>query len=183
MSLCLQENDTLTLPLPEDSDELTLIAYLDGELDEKEKQHLEKRFANEPQLQKKLEELNQTWDVLNRLEIRDTEQDRVCQTMKMIAQQAEVDLQKLPFQNETKLVSRPYLFLLGLLFAMFAGYSIFNFFFVEDKQQMMNDLFIIEHLNQYRLLDEQKQQSQIDEIEFLKKTARIRNLQIMISVW
>lgn len=161
--------DELTLPLPEDSDELTLIAYLDGELEPDEKELLEQRLRNEPQLQKKLSELDQTWNVLNFLDSQPTESRLVCKTLQMIALQTQDALKKTTSSTKIRKPTQKWIyFALLFLFVMGIGYFSLNFFLNRNQQQTIDDLFLIERLDQYMLLDE-KSESGIDEIEFLKK--------------
>ena len=58
------ENESQPLPIPDDSDELFLIAYMDNELPPEQRRIFEKRLAQEPLLRQKLTEFEKTWDEL-----------------------------------------------------------------------------------------------------------------------
>lgn len=174
-----QDADELTLPVPEDADELALIAYLDDELIPDEKEKLEQRLRNEPQLREKLSELNQTWDVLNFLDAQTTEPEKVCKTLQIIAQKTEAALQETtisPTLKTGKSVRKAILLAALLLFAAGVGFFSFNSFLNHYRQQKLDDLLLIERLDQYMLLDE-KNEFGIDEVDFLKKLCKSKILE------
>jgi anti-sigma factor RsiW len=55
----------MTNPSLNDDDREDLVAYLDGELDEKAAQELEARLSRDPQARAELETLRRTWDILD----------------------------------------------------------------------------------------------------------------------
>ena len=161
--MSLIENDSRPLPIPDDSDELLLIAYMDNELGPEQRQAFEKRLAEAPQLRQRLVEYEKTWNVLNFLETLETNQEQVYSTLELIAVQVESDAKSWVARKRKSNAIRSFL-LWTLLFGLgFLGYQTVDRF----EQQEIDDLRIIERLDQYYLLDEIS--SEIDGIDFLRR--------------
>ncbi len=166
MSLTPLNNETL--PLPEDTEELLLVAYMDNELGAEERRAFEKRLAAEPALRQKLAEFEKAWNILDFLETCQTDREMVGSTLELIAVRAEEDARFVASQQKKKAGTHTFFFFLGLLLAAFVGYFTFDRLYAVDEKQDIYDLLLIERLDQYRLLDE-RPSSNIDEIEFLRK--------------
>src|SRR5947208_397384 len=52
-------------PTPEDEPQAELVAYLDGELDERATQELEQQIGRDPQLRARADALKKTWELLD----------------------------------------------------------------------------------------------------------------------
>ena len=166
-SMSLIENDSRPLPIPDDSDELLLIAYMDNELGAEQRQAFERRLTGEPQLRQRLAEYEKTWNVLNFLETLETNQEQVYSTLELIAVQVESDAKSQAARQRKTNAIRSF-FLWTLLFGLgFLGYQTVDRFSQVHEQQKIDDLRIIERLDQYYLLDEIS--SEIDEIDFLRR--------------
>src|SRR5262245_61243443 len=50
-----------------DEDRATLVAYLDGELNEEEARHVEARISQDPAVRAEVESMKRTWDLLDYL--------------------------------------------------------------------------------------------------------------------
>ncbi len=166
MSLTLFDNETL--PLPEDTEELLLVAYMDNELGAEERRTFEKRLATEPALRQKLTDFERAWNALDFLDTCNTDREQVGTTLEMIAVRVEEEARTLASQQKRKTGIHTFFFLLGLLLAAFVGYCTFDRLYAVDEEQKIYDLLLIERLDQYRLLDE-RPSSGIDEIEFLRQ--------------
>ncbi|MCL2005763.1 MAG: hypothetical protein FWG73_06325 [Planctomycetaceae bacterium] len=66
-------------------DEALLIAYLDGEITPQDREALEQRLAEEPELQEKLTLLGETWNYLELLEKEDADAVQIETTLKTVA--------------------------------------------------------------------------------------------------
>jgi len=166
--MSLIENESRPLPIPDDSDELLLIAYMDNELGPEQRQTFEKRLTEEPQLRQRLTEFEKTWNVLEFLETHLTNQEQVYSTLELIAVQVENDAKSWAAKQRKSNAIRSFL-LWTLLFGLaFLGYHTVDQYSHLNEAQEINDLRIIERLDQYYLLDE-KAAAEIDAIEFLRR--------------
>jgi len=166
--MSLIENESRPLPIPDDSDELLLIAYMDNELGAEQRQAFEKRLTEEPQLRQRLTEFERTWNVLEFLETHLTNQEQVYSTLELIAVQVESDAKSWAANQSRANAIRSFT-LWTLLFGLaFLGYHTVDQYSHVNETQETNDLRIIERLDQYYLLDE-KATAEIDAIEFLRR--------------
>ena len=166
--MSLIENESRPLPIPDDSDELLLIAYMDDELQPEERRSFEKRLTEEPLLRQRLSEFEKTWGVLGFLKPQATNQEQVYSTLELIAMQVENEAKTLIFQQRKANTVRSFT-LWSLLFLLaFLGYQTVDWFSRFNEKREIDDLRLIERLDQYYLLDE-KTSSGIEEIEFLRR--------------
>ena len=161
------ENESRPLPIPDDSDELFLIAYMDNELQPEQRQAFEKRLTEEPLLRQRFIEFEKTWNVLDFLETHLTNQEQVYSTLELIALRTENEAKtRAAKQNKANAIRSFLLWTLVFLLA-FLGYQTVDRFSLVNEQQNIDDLRIIERLDQYFLLDEVS--AGIDEIDFLRQ--------------
>ena len=72
-------------------DDDSLVAYLDGELDDAETARIEQRLASEPALRTRLQDLQRTWDLLDSLPIVKTDDAFTQSTIELTVQQVTRD--------------------------------------------------------------------------------------------
>jgi len=168
--MSLIENESRSLPVPDDSDELLLIGYMDNELQPEQRRMLEKRLTEEPLLRQKLAEFEKTWNILDFLETQRTNREQVYSTLELIALQVE-NSAKFLAASQSKIRAIRSFFLWAFLFLLvFLGYQTVDQLHRAGEKQKMNDLLLIERLDQYLLLDQSERMSpEIDEIEFLRQ--------------
>ena len=145
-------------PTPDDA---LLTAYLDGELMSQERQHLEQRLANEPELRQRLAALEETRHYLDLLEQESIDAEQIETTLKIAA----VSMSAHSFVPAK--VNR-----LGKWsIAVLAGFTLFFVTFQFGKESPLDDPSFrqkVERLDMYRaILDD-------DGIELLRQLARER---------
>jgi hypothetical protein len=94
-------------------DEILLTAYLDGELAPQDRQHLEQRLADEPELRQRLIVLEETWHYLDLLEQESADVEKIEATLHVAA----VSVSAVPFAmlNISRWGRRGMVFLVGLV--------------------------------------------------------------------
>jgi anti-sigma factor RsiW len=137
-----------------------LVAYLDGELDDETSHRIEALLASDPKLRRQLGQLEQTWEALEQLERSEVGEKFAQTTLEMVAVAAEEDIERL--QEEAPRVTRKRLLSGGLWLALAAviGFGTVALFWPDANRQLLENLPVLEHLEQYR---------QIDDIEFLRQ--------------
>jgi len=142
-------------------DEALLTAYLDGELLPQDRQLLEQRLVNEPELRQRLAQLEETWKYLDLLEQESVDAEQIETTLKLAA----ISVSAYPFTaSKTSRLGR-----WGI--AVFAGLIVFVVTFQIGKQSPFDNPSFrqkIERLEMYRaILDD-------GGIELLRELAKER---------
>jgi len=124
------------------------VAYLDGELDAAAASEIERRLAREPQVQRELQQLQQAWDLLDRLPQAELDDKFTRSTVEMIAVAAEEAAER---------PARPRAARWGwarkvaaLAMACAAGFAIVRFGWPDANEQLLRDLPLLENLEAYR---------------------------------
>lgn len=137
-----------------------LVAYLDGELDAAASREIEHRLASEPGVQQELQQLQQTWDLLDRLPQADVDAKFTRSTAEMIALAAEDEAKLLlaaaPWRRRRKWLLKT----AGSLAAGVLGFAAVKLCWPEPNRRLLLDLPVLEHLEAYR---------QTPDLEFLKR--------------
>ena len=116
------------------SDEALLTAYLDSELSSQERQSLEQRLADEPELRQRLNLLEETWHYLDLLEKEDTDPEKIETTLKILA--VSMSAPVLPLFKSTSLKTSRWG---GRVFLFFVGLFFFALFFLHTKHSPYDD--------------------------------------------
>jgi anti-sigma factor RsiW len=137
-----------------------LVAYLDGELDAAATREIERRLACDPGVQQELQQLQQTWDLLDRLPQAEVAAKFTRSTVEMIALAAEDDAKLLEAALPWPRRRRWLLKAAGLLAAGICGFVVVRLVWPEPNRRLLQDLPVLEHLEAYR---------QTPDLEFLRR--------------
>ena len=139
-------------------DEL-LVAYLDGELDPEASRQIEERLAVEPEVRRRLQEMERTWEMLDQLDEAPAGAQFTHTTLEMVAVAARKDVEEGLAEAPRRRRRRFWIIGGGLLAALLAGFLVVAVRGYEANQQLLRDLPLLENLDEYR---------QIDSMEFLR---------------
>ncbi|HVW36657.1 MAG TPA: hypothetical protein VHB99_05110, partial [Pirellulales bacterium] len=134
-----------------------LVAYLDGELDAAAVREIERRLAREPQVQRELQQLQQAWDLLDRLPQAEVDDQFTRSTVEMIAVAAEEDVEQPAASRAARWGWA--LKAAALAMACAAGFAIVRFGWPDANERLLRDLPLLENLEAYR---------QTPSVEFLR---------------
>jgi hypothetical protein len=137
-----------------------LVAYLDGQLDPETARHVEQRLANEENARRRLQQLAQSWDMLDQLPHAVADETFTRSTVQMVAVAAE---QELTDQQavEPRRRRRRWLFAAALaLLAGSCGFLAAAKLWTDPNEQLLRDLSTIENVEAYH---------QVGDIDFLHK--------------
>jgi anti-sigma factor RsiW len=136
-----------------------LVAYLDGELDADESRRIEEALATDPHVRTQLQQLERSWELMDRLPRAEVDDSFVNSTVEMIAVEAEREVER---EQEQLPRRRRRAWLAGgggILAAAAAGFLLVAHFAPRENDRLLEDLPIIENLEQYR---------DANDIEFLR---------------
>jgi anti-sigma factor RsiW len=136
-----------------------LVAYLDGELDSQQSRRIEERLANEPDVRRAMQGLDRTWQMLDELEKPSLGEDFTRSTLEMAAVAAEADLSEAQEKAPRRGVLRWGMLGGGVVAACLAGFAAVALLSPDPNQQLVQDLPVLDHFDQYR---------QVDSIDFLR---------------
>jgi anti-sigma factor RsiW len=127
-----------------------LVAYLDGELDTKEVQRVERRLADDAEYRARLNALQRAWDLLDNLPRASVDESFTQSTVKLVAVNAEEEARK----NKSK--SKVWQGVVGIVGAAAAvaaawgGYVWVMGNLSRPNEELVQDLPIIENVDLYR---------------------------------
>jgi anti-sigma factor RsiW len=140
-----------------------LVAYLDGELSPEEAARVERRMAEDPKYNARLNQLQRAWDLLDTLQRTEADDDFVHSTVAMVAVQAEGDAQT----QKLRVVRRRALGWLAVValavLSATTAYVVIQRRLSRDNWKLVHDLPVIEHVDEYR---------NIDSLDFLRQLER-----------
>lgn len=140
-----------------------LVAYLDGELGPEEATRVERRMAEDPRYNARLNQLQRAWDLLDTLQRTEADDQFVQSTVAMVAIQAAEDAKSQQMKT-VRSKSLAWVALSGLLIlSAGATYAVVHRRLSRPNRQLVHDLPVIEHVDEYR---------NIDSLEFLRQLER-----------
>jgi hypothetical protein len=137
-----------------------LVAYLDGQLDRQSARQVEQRLASEEPVRRRLQELAQSWDLLDQLPHAVADDAFVRSTVEMVAVAAE---QEFAEQQAAEPRRRRRRWLWGgcaALAVAIAGYVVAANVWTDPNEKLIRDLSVIENQERYK---------QAGDVDFLKK--------------
>ena len=161
-------NETVELQLDDsagqegqvDQESQQIVAYLDGELDSATNAEIEKRLADDAEFALRLQQLQRAWELLDDLPQAKSNIDFTRSTVELIAVSAEDDLQAIKTLLTQKKI-QSWLFRSGLVgLAILLGWFLGDWYFGQAQRQLLRDLPVIHHFDEYRLTED---------LEFLKQ--------------
>jgi anti-sigma factor RsiW len=140
-----------------------LVAYLDGELDVTESRRIEQLLATDAQVRQKLQTLERTWELLDRLERVDVGERFTRTTLEMVSVVASDDVQQSQALLPVRRRRRWLLSVAAVLAAAAAGFFAVARFWPDPNKHLLQDLPVVEHLEEYR---------QVESLKFLQTLSR-----------
>jgi anti-sigma factor RsiW len=153
----MTDENTLT---SEESIDQEIVAYLDGELDPAAAARVERRMAEDPRYNARLNQLEKTWDLLDSLGPAEADDNFTHSTVAMVALKAQEDVQS---QGQSAQRKRRLTWLGLAAVALAAGvgaYLLVDHRLNADNRALVRDLPVIERVDEYH---------NIEDIEFLRK--------------
>ncbi len=140
-----------------------LVAYLDGELDAESGRRIEALLAADPELRRRIQSLERTWELLDELDTAPGDDPLTHTTLEMVGQAADEELR----QKRSEAPRRRRRWLLALigivLVAAAAGFASVALLAPDPNRRLIEDLPVLERLDQYR---------HVEGIEFLRLLKR-----------
>jgi anti-sigma factor RsiW len=131
-----------------------LIAYLDGELDAETAQHIDARLVNDADLRRRLKQHQQTWNLLDELPLTNVGERFTQTTVEMVAvsmaEQVDDATARKTFRSQI-------MWLVGgsvAVVALVTGYALVASITSTPNRQLVEDLRVIEHLDEYRAVED-----------------------------
>lgn len=140
-----------------------LVAYLDGELTPEDATRVERRMAEDPRYNARLNQLQRAWDLLDTLQRTEADDQFMHSTVAMVAVQAAEDAQSQQMRS-VRTKSMAWTALVAVLaVSAFAAYAAFQRRLDRPNRQLLRDLPVIERVDEYR---------NIDSLDFLRQLSQ-----------
>ncbi len=136
-----------------------LVAYLDGELDSRGSREVEELLASNPDVRRRLQDLERSWEMLGELDATPVKENFARTTLEMVAVEAEKDLAA---EEAVAPKKRRYAIAwAGVVAATLCvvGFFVGSTFMPSQNSKLLRDLSVIEKVDQYR---------QVGDVEFLR---------------
>lgn len=140
---------------PEATDEMIeeLVAYLDGELDSEASRDVERRLSQDAKYRQKLRQLQQSWDLLDRLPKADVSDVFTQSTVAMIAVTAADDVEEMKTKNTKRKKTVWWLGTGSVAASFLVGYLLVFAVANRENKRLLSDLPAIERMDEYRYAD------------------------------
>lgn len=144
---------------PNTKSEEQLISYLDGELPPEQAEQFETQLASDPELQRRLQQHQRAWDLLDALPQTDVDDDFTRSTVEMVALSVSADA-----EQKSDAASRGdrigwWIAAEVLVVAALVGFIGVRLVVTAPNRQLVEDLRVLEDLDAYR---------NAEDIEFLR---------------
>lgn len=136
-----------------------LVAYLDGELDSSSTARVERRLAEDETYRQQLQQLQQSWDMLDVLERPEPSESFTRDTVEMVALKTKEDLTRKKSQQSGKRMLVVSGSALAAALSLTLGFVLIRSAISRPNQKLVRDLPVIEKLDEYQ---------SVDSVEFLK---------------
>ncbi len=133
--------------------EAQLVAYLDGELDAEACRRVEAMLADDAEIQARLQRLDGTWALLDRLKALDVSEDLTQSTLEMVAAAAEDELHETQQRAARRRPWRRLLIAASLMVVALAGFLAAMPLVPNENRQLVKDFALLTDLDHYRQLD------------------------------
>jgi anti-sigma factor RsiW len=136
-----------------------LVAYLDGELDAETSRQVEELLAVDPDVRRRLQLLDRTWQLLDELDATPVGERFAQTTLEMVAVAAAAEVEQARAEAPRCRRRRALLMVGGLAAAVLAGFLATAQLVPDPNKRLLEELPVLEHLDQY---------SEVRDIKFLR---------------
>jgi anti-sigma factor RsiW len=136
-----------------------IVAYLDGELDAENEARVVRRLSDDPAYRLRLNQLQQAWELLDKLRGTEADDEFTASTVAMVAVQAEQEAKSQQVRTVQKQSLAWAALVAVVLLSVASGYSVLHRRLTRADRNLVRDLPVIEHVDEY---------SNIDNVSFLK---------------
>ncbi|MDO4586858.1 MAG: hypothetical protein Q4C95_06105 [Planctomycetia bacterium] len=140
--------------LTNDPDDELLVAYLDNELNDQERETFQKRLEQSEIFRKKLEELKSTWNMLDELEQTSLDPKITQSTLKMVAVDVENQLLIQKKHNRWLFIQRGILICIFLFLTFCLGNWTVSMFVPDQMEQLKKDVPLLILLDQLEIVSD-----------------------------
>jgi len=137
-----------------------LVAYLDGRLDAEAARQVEQRLAAEEPVRRRLQQLAQSWDLLDQLPRSTVDENFTHTTVRIVALAAEEEVNEQESHQARRRRVRWVAGAAAVVAAAVCGFAIVSHVRPDPNEQLLTDLPVIENVDQYR---------HAEDIDFLRK--------------
>jgi len=127
-----------------------LVAYLDGELDPESSRDVERRLSQDADYRQRLRQLQQSWDLLDRLPKADVDASFTQSTVALIAVKAGDDVEVIKERRSKRRRILRWIGVGGVAVAFLVGYALVYSVAVRHNRRLLRDLPVIERIDEYR---------------------------------
>ncbi len=156
----MMNSDSSNLAAPLDEQ---LVSYLDGELDAEGSRRIEELLATDPEVRRRLQAMEQTWDLLDELDAAPVGGQFTDTTLEMVAVAVREEVEQTLAEAPRRRRRRLWVIGLSLAAAAAAGFLAVALHGYYSNRQLLQDLPVLENLDEYR---------QVDSFEFLGLLAK-----------